>query len=100
MPCIVSPGINLGNPAELKYYPFMISFDKCSGICNSVDDLSTKICVFSKAKDVNVKVFNMITNKAKTMVKHIPCDCKCKVNSTTCNSNQKWNNVTCQCDAN
>ena len=102
MPCIVSPGINLGNPAELKYYPFMISFDKCSGICNSVDDLSTKICVFSKAKDVNVKVFNMITNRneAKTMVKHIPRDCKCKVNSTTCNSNQKWNNVTCQCDAN
>ena len=26
------------------------------------------------------------------MLKHIPCDCKCKVNSVTCNSNQKWNN--------
>ena len=23
------------NLVELKYYPFMISFDKCSGICNS-----------------------------------------------------------------
>ena len=42
----------------------------------------------------------MITNKneAKTMTKHIPCDCKCKFNSTTCNSNQKWNNKTCQCE--
>ena len=23
------------------------------------------------------------------MVKHISCDCKCKLNSATCNSNQK-----------
>ena len=44
-------------------------------------------------------LFNMITNKheAKTMKKHISCDCKCKFNSTACNSNQKWNDETCQC---
>ena len=42
-----------------------------------------KICVPNKTKDVNVKVFNMITNKreAKTLRKHISCDCKCKCNS-------------------
>ena len=41
----------------------------------------------------------MIANKdeAKAMTEHISCDCKCKFNSTTCNSNQKWNNKTCQC---
>ena len=32
------------------------------------------------------------------MTKHTSCDCKCKFNSTTCNSNQKWNNKTCQCE--
>ena len=32
------------------------------------------------------------------MAKHISCDCKCKFNSTTFNSNQKWNNKTCQCE--
>ena len=60
-------------PVELNYYPFMISLDKFSGICNSVDDISTKICVSSKTKDINIKVFNMITNinESKTMVKHI-----------------------------
>ena len=33
----------------------------------------------------------MITNKheAKTMLKHISCDYKCKFNSTACNSNKK-----------
>ena len=43
-----------------------------------------------KTKDINVKVFNMITNKnaAKTMEKHISRDCKCKFNSTTCDSNK------------
>ena len=51
----------------------MIWLDKYSGSCNSVDDLSTKICVPSKTKDISVKVFNMLTNKneAKALVKHI-----------------------------
>ena len=86
------------NLVELKCYPFMISLDKCSGSCNPVDDLSAKICVSSKIKDINVKVFNMITNKneAKAMVKHILCDCKCKFNSKTCNSKQKRKNETGQ----
>ena len=37
-----------------------------------------------KKKRQNVKVFNTITskNEAKTMTKHISCDCKCKFNRT------------------
>ena len=75
------------NPVELKYYPFMVSLDKCSGSCYSVDKLSMRICIPSKTKEVDVKVFNMKTNRneAKLLVKHISCDCKCKFNSTTCN---------------
>ena len=45
----------------------------------------------SRKKNINVTVYNIITdkNKAKTMAKHISCDCKFKFNSTTCNSNYK-----------
>ena len=45
----------------------------------------------------NVKVFNLIAriNETKTLVKQIPCDCECKFNSTTCGSNQIWNNDKC-----
>ena len=77
--------INL-NAVELNYYPFIISLDKYNGCCNAVDDLSTKICVPSETKDVNVEVFNTITkiNEAKILVKHISRDCKCKFNSATC----------------
>ena len=61
----------------------MISLDSCNGSCNAVDDLFTKIYVSSETKDVNVKVFNMVTriNEVTTLVKHILCDY-----STTCNS--------------
>ena len=84
------------NHVELKYYQFMISLNKCIGSCNV---LSPKICVQKETKYINVKPFNMITNKnkAKAMIEHISCHCKCKFNSTVCNSNQKQNNKTCQC---
>ena len=44
----------------------MITLDKCSGSCNLVNDLCTKICVPTKTNNVNVKAFNMLkrTNEA------------------------------------
>ena len=38
----------------------MVSLDKCNGSCNF---LSPSTFVPKKAKCINVKVFNMITNK-------------------------------------
>ena len=80
----------------------MISLGKCNESCDSVDDLSWKICFPNKTKSVNVKVFNMITkiNETKTLIKHISCNYKFKFDNTTCNLNQKWNNETCQYEYN
>ena len=87
--CLARPTLIDLNLIELNYYPFMISLDKCNRSCNAINDLSTKICVPSKAKDVNVKVFNMITRRieAKMLVKRFLCDFKCKFNISTSNSN-------------
>ena len=78
-PCMIrSFPIDL-NHVELKYYPFMISLDKCNGSCKSINDLlSMRICVLSKTKQVNVKVVKIIRiiKEAKTLVKHFSCDCK------------------------
>ena len=84
-PCIFRPTVVDMNPVELKYSPFMISLNKCTGIYNA---LSPKLCVPKETTDMNVKAFTMITNN----------DCKCEFNSTTCNSKQNWNNKTCQCE--
>ena len=59
---MVRPTLVVMNLVELKYYPFMISLNKCTGSCNV---LSPKICVPKKIKDKNVTGFNMITNKMK-----------------------------------
>ena len=60
------------------------------GSCDVLDDLSTKICFSSEAKDVNVEIFDMITkrNEVKTLVKRILYDCKCNLDSQKCNLNQ------------
>ena len=48
--CIVRPFLIDLNPVELKYYPFVISLDKCSGSCSPATILSPKVWVPSKTK--------------------------------------------------
>ena len=80
-PYLVRPTVIDLNPAEPKYYLFMISLNKYTGNCNVfVIVISPKVGVAKETKDTNVKVFNMVTtkNQAQTMTKQISCDCKCK----------------------
>ena len=90
----VKPTVTDMNPFDFKYYPLTISLNKCTGSCNV---FSPKVRILKETKYIIVKAFNMITSKdeAKAMTEHISYDCKCKFNSTTCNSKQKWNNKTC-----
>ena len=83
-PFVARPTLIDLNPVELKYYPFMIKLDKCTGTCNA---LFPNVCVPKETKYINVTAFIIIRNKneAKVMTEHISCDCKCKFNSTTCN---------------
>ena len=69
---------------EFHYYPFAVAS------CNTLNDLSNKVCVPNKTEDLNLSVFNMITRikESKTLTKHISCECKCKFDGTKCNSNQ------------
>ena len=50
--------------------PFITIYYRYTGSCNV---LSPKVCVPKETKDINIKAFNMITNKneAKAMTKHI-----------------------------
>ena len=45
--CMTRLTLNDLNHIVHNYYPFMIGLDKCGGNCNAIDDLSTKLCVFS-----------------------------------------------------
>ena len=85
---------------EFHYYPFLVKLDRCLGNCNTLNDLSNKVCIPNKTEDLNLTVFNMITriNECKTLTKHISCKCKCKFGARRCNSNQLWNNDKCRCE--
>ena len=83
-PCMVRPTLIDLKDVEIKYYPFSISLEWCNRSCNSVNDLSVRICRPSKTKGVNVKVFSMITNRNESNT------------LKSFNSNQKKNIETCQ----
>ena len=78
---------------EFHFYPFVVKLDRCVGSCNTLNDLSNKVCVPNKTENLNLSVFNMITgrNESKTLTKHISTECKCKLDRRKCNSNQWWN---------
>ena len=75
---------------EFHYYPFAVKLDRCVGSCNTLNDLSNKLCIPNKTKSLNLSVSNMITriNESKTLTNHISCEGKCKFDETKCKSNQ------------
>ena len=75
-PCINIPTFSDFNTVELNYYQLIVCLDKCSGSCNTVDDLFTKACVSNKTRALNVKLSNMIPtiNKPKILLKHVSVD--------------------------
>ena len=84
---------------ELHYYTFAVKLDRCVGSCNTLNDLSNKVCVPKQTEVLNLSVFNMITGikELKTLTKHVSCEYKCKFDGRKCNVNQKWNNDKCWC---
>ena len=52
-----------------------------------------EFCVPNKVKNMNVKVFNLMSGVSETrfLVQHESCECKCGLNESVCNSKQNWN---------
>ena len=53
---------------ELYYYPFAVKLDKCVGNCNTLNDLSNKVCVPNKRQDINIHVLNVIAEKNESKI--------------------------------
>ena len=66
--------VNSNNPV---FYPFSIKTSKCSGNCNNINDPYAKLCVSDVEKDLNVKVFNLMsgTNETRHIKWHEMCKC-------------------------
>ena len=66
---------------EFHDYPFAVKLDTCVESCNTLNDLSNKVCVPNKTEDLDLSMFSMITeiNESKTLTKHISCKCQCRI---------------------
>ena len=91
--CKVRPKIINLNSNEPVFYPFSTKTSKCSGSCNNINDPCAKICVPDNVKDLNVKLFNLMSrnNEARHIKWHEMCKCKCRLDASVCNSKQHWN---------
>ena len=58
---------------EFHSYPFAVKLDRYDGSCSTLNDLHNKVCVPNKTEDLNLSMFNMITeiNESKALIKHI-----------------------------
>ena len=64
---------------EPVLFPFSIKTSKCSGSCNNINNPYAKLCVPDVVKNLNVKVFNLMsrTNETRHIEWHETCKCKC-----------------------
>ena len=78
--CKARPEIIIVNSNNPIFYPFSIKTSKCSGNCNNIDDPYAKICVLDVAKDLNIKVFNLMlrTNETRHIKWHETCKWICR----------------------
>ena len=87
------------NNNEATFYAYSIKINKCTGICNSINDPHAKLCVPDVVKNINVKVFNLMsrTNEARHIEWHETCKYKRRLNASVCNNKKRWNEDRCEC---
>ena len=64
--CKVRPKIINVNSNEPVFYPFSIKTSKWSGSCNNINDPYAKICGPDAVKNLNVKLFNLMSRTNET----------------------------------
>ena len=77
--CKARPKIIDVNNNEPLFYPYSIKVNKCSGSCSNINDPYAKLCVPDISKNINVKVFNLISriNETRQIIWHETCKCVC-----------------------
>ena len=64
--CEIRPKIADINSNNPMFYLFNVKINRCSGYCNNINDPYAKICVPDTVKDLNVRVFNLMSRTNET----------------------------------
>ena len=73
---------------EPSFYPYSILVNKCSGSCNNINNPYFKLCIPDLVKNIDIKVFNLIsrTNETRYISWHETCTYKCRLDACDCNN--------------
>ena len=98
--CKVRPQIVNVNGDDPVFFPFSIKTSKCSGSCDNINNPQAKLCVPDLVKNLNVKVFNLMsrTNETRHIEWRETCKCKCRLDASICNNKQRWKDDKCWCE--
>ena len=98
--CTVRPQIDNINSKYSIFFPFSIETSKCRGSCNDINNPDTKLRVPNVVKNLNVKVFNLMsrskTHEARYIEWHETCKYKCRLDGSVCDNKQRWNDDKCR----
>ena len=96
---IRSEMVNVKSNEPLSY-PCSIRMNKYRGSCNSINDPYAKLCVPDIFKNINVKVFNLMsrTNETRHIEWHETCICKCRLDASVCNNKKRESEDKCRCE--
>ena len=89
--CKVRPKIVDVSSNNPVFYPFSTKVNKCSGNCNNINDPFVRISVPDIVKNLNVKVFNLVslTNETRHIEWHKTCNCICRLDGIICNIKER-----------
>ena len=71
-----------------------------SGSCKNISNPYAKLCVSDVVKNLDVKIFNLMsrTNETRRIEWHEMCKCKCRLDASVCNNKQRWNDDKYRCE--
>ena len=84
--CKARPKIINVNNNEPVFYPYSIKFltvSKCGGTCSNINNPYAKLSVPDIIRNINVKVFNLMSriNETRKIIWHEYCKCICRLTS-------------------
>ena len=88
------------NSNEPAFYPYSVEINKCTNSCNNIKNPDTKLCVPDVVKDIDTKVFNLISipDEIRHIKWHETCEWECRLDASVCNNEQRWNKDKCRCE--
>ena len=97
----VKPEIVNINRDKAVFFPFSIKRSKCSSSCNNINDPYARLCVPDVLKNINIKVFNLMSRTNETRYKdwhETVCKCKCRLDASVWNNKPRWDKDKCKCE--